>query len=1032
MEPKKYKLSVNPNFTDKTPDRTNYFREGFHSCEMTLDDIAEAINEGYTISYQFRDGIRRAANFIGTDILAVDIDDGLTITSVEEHPVFQQYCSMRYVTPSHTPDHHRFRLIFTLPRTLTKSSELRAAAQALTKRFDGDLKATDPARIFHGHRNSFPTVYDRSITTEFLDELLEDGRTIVASESVDFAGSTSTRSEHQLAPAFVVTAADGNMLTVGDIQKTTPIYCPFHNDRKPSAFVARSSSGGVYLHCVSCQKTWHVKGSSLYDLSFNDFDLTVRRIKEEIKVDDQTKSILWEFLEAEGVGPKNITITQDEHLSIRGLSEGITLIKSPKGTGKTTYLAGTLAKILIRYATLEEYEEDTDFETEKPFLSSERVLLVGHRRALIGDLCKRLSLNNYQDDEKADESSNRQRRKRYGVCLDSLYKVRNETYDIVVIDEVEQVLSHFLSETIGEKRQGLFEIFSDLLSSAKKIVALDADLGWVSYITLTEFIRQPCSIDKPVQIFINNWQPKNRELLVYNTSAQLIQQIKKSVMDGKRVFITSNSKAKIKALTEAVKSLANDTGAVIPLISITSENSESQAVQTFIRNIKTEILNYRVVLSSPSLGTGVDISFENGNREVDAVFGLFENQINTHFEIDQQLARVRNPGSVHVWVSPSTYSFETEFRVAAKDFLHRHLLDTVRAQAFAGDWDILSREIDPFLRMAGLIVSQQRASKNRLKANLLRYRREQGWSIQFVDDDPALKAEGKALFKHGKDIADHEWREAIINAEVLNRVAFERLQENIESEDSSYSAEEWYSYYRTQLELFYGRVIDHDLLEEDRKYAWRREITLYIALTELDDNEFKRWYLRSQNRVERRSLALRMKIFRDKHKAVGLLYELLSTTPIFKDGKFDPHKVFGNEDLGKFAKAAETVKDFVLAQLEVNTQKDLDQKPVQHLGKIVRTIGLDLKKVTQSTKGGKKTYFYSLDSNAMAKMSDVVARRSDPTQHGWQFVDRQYRFQYSAVELDWLQSIEDWSVTQPRNRRKARLPTLSAGKAGGG
>jgi hypothetical protein len=1011
MSERKIKLSVNPHFTDKTPDHKKFYREGFINGEMTLEAIAEAINEGYSISYQFRDGIRKAENFIGTDFLAVDIDFGLRLEEVEQHPVFQKYCSMRYITPNHTPDAHRFRLIFKLPRTITKASEVKSAAYALTKRFGGDLTATDAARLFHGSRASFPTIYGNCISSEFLYELIEDGRTRVASESVEFVGSTSTRSEYQPDPSFVVTSSDGKLITLSEVQRTTSIYCPFHHDRNPSAFVARSSNGGIFINCSSCQKTWHVKGTTFYDRSFNDFDQTVRRIKEEVKTDIFADSPLKDFIEDQSIGPKNITVTRNEHLDITGLQDGLTLIKSPKGTGKTTYLADALGKIIRRYATLEAYEEDTDFETEKPFFSSERVLLIGHRRALIGDLCNRLSLNNYQDDEKYEESDRRQRRVRYGVCLDSLYKVRDEFYDIIVIDEVEQVLSHFLSDTIGEKRRGLFHTFCELIGKAKKVVALDADLGWVSYITLTHFTRRPeASCPQPIQIYINDWQPDNRELLVYDSAAQLIHEIKRFVLNDKRIFITSNSKAKIKALTKAIESLESETSESIPLLAITSENSESKPVQKFIRNIKSEILKYQVILSSPSLGTGVDISFENGKREVDAVFGLFENQINTHFEIDQQLARVRNPGSVHVWVSPSTYNFETEFRVAAKDFLHRHLLDTVQAEVFSGDWDIHAREIDPFLRMAGLIVAQQRASKNKLKANFIQYRKEQGWSVQLVEEDEVLISEGKALFQHGKDVAEQEWRASVINAPVMNRIEFEKFRERLESDDKSYTDEEWYSYYRTQIELFYGRVVDEQLLDMDRKRAWRREIVLYEELTHLDDKTFRQRYSPSQKRSERNNSALNQRIFRDRRTMVGLLYGLLSKTPIFKDGKFDTDKVFVKDDLKDFVKVSAKLKDVVLAQLEVNTQKDLDEKPVQHLGKILGTIGLSTSNAGKTSKGGSRTYFYALDADALARMCEVTTKRSDPTQSGWQFVDRQYGFEYSSLELEWLDSKSDAST----------------------
>ena len=82
----------------------------------------------------------------------------------------------------------------------------------------------------------------------------------------------------------------------------------------------------------------------------------------------------------------------------------------------------------------------------------------------------------------------------------------------------------------------------------------------------------------------------------------------------------------------------------------------------FRRNIKSEIKKYQVVLSSPSLGTGIDISFESDLDEIDVVYGFYENRVNTHTEIDQQLSRVRKPKEVHIWISPVIFNFETEFK----------------------------------------------------------------------------------------------------------------------------------------------------------------------------------------------------------------------------------------------------------------------------------------------------------------------------------------------------------------------------------
>lgn len=1010
---------MNTHFYDKVPKEKRFYSEGFENVELTLDEIAEVINLGCTISYQYRDGIRKSENFLGTDFLAVDIDSGMTLADAFKHPIFTSFCSMHYVTPSHTPDEHRFRLVFALPRPICKVSEVKAAAYALTKRLSGDLKATDAARIFHGCRDSFPQVYNRGITEDFLHELIDDGTNQPASESIIFAGSTTNRSNYQPEPSRVVRTSDGANIKLESIKGTTSIYCPFHDDHNPSAFVARSPNGSQFIHCATCGNTWHVKGTSPYEERFDDFDQTIRRIKNKTTTETHEDSPLRDLLMSHQVSPNNITITQNEHLEIHCLQDGLTLIKSPKGTGKTTYLAVALGNIIQRFATLEEYEEGTDYEIEEAFFSEERVLLIGHRQALIGDLCKRLSLNSYLDDHKLEYYEVQGRKCRYGVCMDSLHKVRSESYDIIVIDEVEQVLSHFLSDTIGEKRLGLFAIFCRLIQRAKKIVALDADLGWISYITLAHLTREqigkprvskktPLPVPRKLHIYVNDWQPRNRELLVYDSMFQLIHEIKKSVVNRQRILITSNSKAKIKALTHAIRSLEKEIDAPIRMISITSENSGSKDIQHFIKNIKTEILNFQVILSSPSLGTGIDISFENGKREVDAVFGLFENQINTHFEIDQQLARVRNPGSVHVWVSPRTFKFETDFRIAGKDFLHRHLLDVVTTGVIDQEWDINSRHIDPFLRMAALIVSHQRASKNRLRANFLQYRKEQGWSIQNVREDVTLHQSGKDIFQIGKDVSDQEWRTAVLNSTPMDQVQFMQFRERLESNEREYSSDQWYAFYRTRVELFYGQVVDDHLLNKDRKGAWRREISTYEVLTSLNDQTFNSRIKSSSQGAEKKNNALKQRLFRDHHTAVYLIYGLVSTTPIFKDGKFDPNVVFVTDDLEKFVKASSKLKEFIQMQLEVNTQSDIEQKPVQHLGKILAKVGLGVKKVTQSTSKGKKSYSYSLDPDMFKIMEEITQIRSGLTRCGWDFIDLKYGFEYDQIECEWLGSNLDY------------------------
>ena len=349
----------------------------------------------------------------------------------------------------------------------------------------------------------------------------------------------------------------------------------------------------------------------------------------------------------------DIRFSKDQFLQLPGLSKGLTLIKSPKGTGKTHYLIHALKKVMFTHGEkandLKWLEEETD--SEEPYHTSNRVLLIGHRQALIRELCQRLGLNCYLDDPmvwrvQRGESQEEGRYvspvavdklPRYGVCLDSLWRVKDQTYDLILIDESEQVLSHFLSDTIGEDRYELFEQLKGLISKSTSVVALDADLGWATANTLIGLCRHRDPKTKPqrLSVYVNEWAKAGDPIHLYVTRDQLFHKLSESLAKHERIFLASNSKTKVKALRESIAKLGKKLRRRLKIITITSENSKTTEVQKFITNIKREIRNYDVVLTSPSLGTGVDITFENNAREIDSVYGVFENLINTHTEIDQ-------------------------------------------------------------------------------------------------------------------------------------------------------------------------------------------------------------------------------------------------------------------------------------------------------------------------------------------------------------------------------------------------------------
>lgn len=1008
----KIRFSVNTRLFDKEPPHpiSNY-AEGFEPVSAPLSELAQYIKRGFAFSYQFHGNYRRSEYFQASDILVAEFNGGLFYEECLRIPFVEDYASLIYTTPSHTVDHHRFRLIFVLESTILDENEIRYATRSLVSRLGSEPKQDHPAALFLGSSESFPKQLGGVIPSDLLDEMIEDGKREVMSSSFKGNMPTANRSKLTLEPTFQVKLANGQKVSLREIEESTPAFCPLHHDEEPKAFVSNGRRGR-FVHCRQCQKTWWVKSSLLSKGPFYDFDDMVLALKNRAVLKDvEMRTPLELAMNEKDIDTRNIILADERYLNPKRLKAwdmrtGVTFVKSPKGTGKTTFLAGIVKQATQRFSSLEELEMEDDIDSPSGWYTDERVLLIGHRQALIGELCQRLGLNSYLDDSgDLSQGEIRQRQMRYGVCLDSLGKVAGEKYDILVIDEVEQVLAHFLADTLGEKRRKIFELFCDIVRKARQVVLLDADLDWPTFKTLN-LIRSQRNMTyeqtpklkppTPIRVYINNWKSRGREVTVYDGHDHLVEEFRRSILNGERIFVTSNSKAKIDAFKQIIAKLAKKAELEIPTFTITSDNSKSEEAQTFIKNVKSEILKYQVVMSSPSLGTGIDITFEGDEAKIDRVFGFFEARVTSHFEVDQQLARVRNPKRVDVWLSPQRFNFETEFKVAVDDVLRSDLIADVQFGFGHRDQTEIALE-DPFLAMASLIVSKDRASKNKLKQNFIEFKRAQGWKVKLVGTDKAASSLGKAALDEAKDKSFEIAAEHLLNAVSLDEHSFLEIKHKLNYDHEIISQADRYRYDRTRIELFYRQVISRDLIGYDDRGKQREKIILFERLRLLcsDPTILKEVMTEETNTKLQRA---RIEILKDRSTAAALLIDLLKTTPIFKNLDFVVDAEFSSDDLEPFIAASLTLRRFVEGQLGIGTRKDLVKNPVQHLNALLKQIGLEVLEERKVRSGKTFKRYYKLDGLGLSGMREVAKARAAIT--GWDFVSDTYRYERAPRDGD--------------------------------
>ena len=1056
------KLSVNRELIDKiAPTDKKSWSHGFETHELTIEELAKTVSElGYAFSYVFEGGVRKTENFLGADFLAVDVDGAQTIEHALKNRWVSKYCSLLYTTASHKPESPRFRLVFVLPKTITEPNELKAASLSLARRCGGDLSATDAARMFYGAMYCRTILLGKKLNQLTLDSLISDGKVQITSDSVAHPSrKVTSRSLLRIPRDEVFTTDKNKQIKICQVVTKVSVFCPFHGDRHTSAFIAVSPNGGTFFRCSSCQMTRFMEGTeNSYD--FDSFEKAMQCLGgiEKRSPEKSAEYLLFKSLSRHfnfnlgGFTEPSVQFTGNQYLKLGEIEPGITCIKSPKGSGKTHYLAQAVGPSLESqqwYKTMEQYEE-ADVEDDRPDYPDKTVLLIGHRQALIRDMCKRLRLQCYLDDpilEHIDFDGDVTKYsapseiglKRYGVCLDSLYKVKYY-YDLVLIDESEQVFAHFLSDTIGEGRYKLFDLFRCIIERAGSVIALDADLGWSTLNTLMAIRSRPYwkwtrtknygEIYYPppqwklwyanpkynnLRVIINSWKPADREITAHPTANQVLDLLKTTMLEGHRCFVVSNSKTRIKAVAESIALLEKAAKRKFRVITITAENSKTPAVQKFITQVKTEILKYDVILTSPSLGTGVDITFENGRQEVHSVFGIFENLINTHTEIDQQLGRVRNPKQVHVYVSGQTFNFETDLLVNERDYLE----DNFNSRTYTGNTHIseepatrrknqVSPQSHPMLRMITQILSFQRASKNQLRKNFYTYKEKTGWKVTQVDYDETKSKSGTKFFKLGKKLNTKKEIEAVVNAKRFTYKQIDSITERMESNFATITQEERYGCWRDRIARFYASEVDTKLVKLDDKSRFREKLRNFEAVSSTEYiREAIRYeterYERKQSGNERewildaaetstlsfeeiKSAARRYTKEREQRMARQLipshglkqilLYEILSQTVYFKDGRFDPFVIFKREDCRRFVQFVKEQKKMIETHLGVAVPSDIDKKPIQMMHKIIKMVGLTHWRYKPRMINGKRIYSYRACPNRLKQLQKMCQTRA--------------------------------------------------------
>ena len=489
---------------------------------------------------------------------------------------------------------------------------------------------------------------------------------------------------------------------------------------------------------------------------------------------------------------------------------GIVALQSAKGTGKTKAIAAIVA-------------------------GTDQLALLGHRVSLVRNLCKVMNADFKGDLDMADGQfiTDSAYSARVGACVDSLlaFDPRQFVDCDLVIDEVEQVLKHLISGSTCNKdgkRSALLARLHILVKVARRVIVADADLSDISL----NYLQALRGDGSDVFLIKNEFQPEGypTRFIVANNDVPIIQELLADVTKGHRVFVATDSKSSSKAIAKLVEKIR----AIRPKIRVLLFNSDTSGGRhetDFMSNINKRVLNYDVIIATPSMSTGVSIEVKRFHK----VYGLFYGTV-TDADASQALSRVRDNVPRTVWCAERGINFCKIDRSSSP----MHLKNTLRNRwdrqvslIRAGLGDSLLPIVDhvsldnPHIDLWASVEARTNAAMWALRDYLLErlvFESNQVTVVTIGNDDS-----GKSI-KEALAQTRQERYQAVSNAKILSPSEQKKL---ISNESQSY--QDVLDLEKTAIAKFYCLdTVSPELVEYDRDGQRRSEILKLEALFQSD------------------------------------------------------------------------------------------------------------------------------------------------------------------------------------------------------
>jgi hypothetical protein len=263
----------------------------------------------------------------------------------------------------------------------------------------------------------------------------------------------------------------------------------------------------------------------------------------------------------------------------------------------------------------------------------QKVIVITHRTQLGKALCNRFGIDYVSQLKDSDT----QGVFGFGLCFDSLRRGGQAQFNpddwhgcIVILDECEQSIWHLLNARteVAKHRVPVLRNFQQLIqntleSDEGRVYLSDADLSDLS----VDYVRSLASFPVEPWVAVKEGNPTPWDVTVWKSGNETLGAIMSYLRRGKRLIISvDGQKAKSKWGTRNLENYLRKNFPDLRILRIDSESISDPKHPAFgcVESLNEVLLNYDVVICSPSIETGVSIDIKG---HFSAVFDIAQGVI---------------------------------------------------------------------------------------------------------------------------------------------------------------------------------------------------------------------------------------------------------------------------------------------------------------------------------------------------------------------------------------------------------------------